>query len=139
MGQRYRVGKVLVPHGPGHELHPDLSCQSGHLSLHVFVIHASNGITAQWEGFPRSGKLRSASGRMTGMIEMPPPPEPPVLEPEKIRALIDYAEKMAEFMEAEMQLQRELGKATPENDLSGLVTGWRFTAQGLRDSYDQQF
>lgn len=76
---------------------------------------------------------------MTGMIQMPPPPEPPELEPEKIRALIDYAEKMAEFMEAETELLRELGKATPENDLSGLVTGWRFTAQGLRDSYDQQF
>ena len=39
-------------------------------------------------------------------------------------------------MEAEMELIRGLGRATPENDLSELVEGWRFTAQGLRDSYD---
>ena len=76
---------------------------------------------------------------MAGMIEMPPPPEPPELEPDKIRALIDYADKMAAFMEAETELLRELGRATPENDLSELVDGWRFTAQGLRDSYDGQF
>ena len=42
-------------------------------------------------------------------------------------------------MEAEMKLGRELGKATPENHLSELVEGWRFTAQGLRDSYDGRF
>ena len=36
-----------------------------------------------------------ASDRMAGMIEMPPPPEPPELEPDKIRALIDYADRMA--------------------------------------------
>ena len=76
---------------------------------------------------------------MAGMIEMPPPPEPPELEPDKIRALIDYADRMAAFMEAEMKLGRELGKTTPEDDLSGLVEGWRFTAQGLRDSYDGRF
>ena len=76
---------------------------------------------------------------MAGMIEMPPPPEPPELEPDKIRALIDYADRMAAFMEAEIKLSRELGKTTPENYLSELVEGWRFTAQGLRDSYDGQF
>ncbi len=76
---------------------------------------------------------------MAGMIEMPPPPEPPELEPDKIRALIDYADKMAAVMEAQMELARELGRATPENNLSELVDGWRFTAQGLRDSYDGQF
>ena len=76
---------------------------------------------------------------MAGMIEMPPPPEPPELEPDKIRALIDYADRMAAFMEAEMKLGRELGKTTPEDDLSELVEGWRFTAQGLRDSYDGRF
>lgn len=31
---------------------------------------------------------------MTGMIEMPPP-EPPQLEADKIRALMDYADRMA--------------------------------------------
>lgn len=46
---------------------------------------------------------------------------------------------MAAFMEAEMELARQLGRATPENDLSELVKGWRFTAQGLRDSYDGRF
>ncbi|MET1063420.1 MAG: hypothetical protein ABWX85_00440 [Arthrobacter sp.] len=73
------------------------------------------------------------------MIEMPPPPEPPELEPDKVRALIDYADKMAAFMEAEIKLGRELGKTTPEDDLSELVEGWKFTAQGLRDSYDGRF
>lgn len=139
MGDRYRVGQVLLPYGSRHELHLDLSCYCGHLSLLTFVVHASNGITARREGPPLLRKVSSASDRMSCMMEMPPPPEPPVLEPEKIRALIDYAEKMAAFMEAEMQLLHELGRATPENDLSGLVAGWRFTAQGLRDSYDQQF
>jgi hypothetical protein len=77
---------------------------------------------------------------MTGMMEMPSPfPEPPELEPDKIRALIDYAEKVAAYYEAEMKLMRELGRATPDDHLSELVTGWRFTAQGLRDSYDGQF
>lgn len=76
---------------------------------------------------------------MAGMIEMPPPPEPPELEPDKVRALIDYADRMAAFMEAEMKLGRELGKTAPEDDLSELVEGWKFTAQGLRDSYDRRF
>jgi hypothetical protein len=77
---------------------------------------------------------------MAGMIEMPPrPPEPPDLEPDKIRALIDYADRTAAFFEAEIELMRGLGKPIPENDLSGLVEGWRFAAQGLRDSYDGQF
>lgn len=76
---------------------------------------------------------------MAGMTEMPPPPEPPELEPDAIRALIDYADKMAAYMEAETELVRELGRASAENDLSGLVQGWRFTAQGLRDSYDGRF
>lgn len=76
---------------------------------------------------------------MAGMIEMPPPPEPPELEPDMVRALIDYADRMAAFMAAEMKLGRELGKTAPEDDLSGLVKGWKFTAQGLRDSYDGRF
>jgi hypothetical protein len=77
---------------------------------------------------------------MTGMIEMPSPfPEPPELEPDKIRALIDYAEKVAAYYEAEMKLMRELDRATSDDDRSGLVTGWRFAAQCLRDSYDGQF
>jgi hypothetical protein len=76
---------------------------------------------------------------MAGMIEMPPPPEPPELEPDKVRALIDYADRMAAFMEAEMKLGRELGKTTSEDDLSELVEGWKFTAQGLRDIYDGRF
>lgn len=75
---------------------------------------------------------------MAGMVEMQPP-EPPELTPDNIRALIDYADRMAAFMEAEMELARQLGRATPENDLSELVEGWRFTAQGLRDSYDGRF
>jgi hypothetical protein len=77
---------------------------------------------------------------MAGMIEMPPPfPEPPELEPDKIRALIDYAEKVAAYYEDEMKLMRELDRATPGDDRSGLVTGWKFTALGLRESYDGQF
>lgn len=77
---------------------------------------------------------------MAGMTEIPPaPPEPPELEPDKIRALVDYADQQAAYVEAEMKLMRELGRATPENDLSGLVAGWKFTAQGLRDSYDGRF
>ena len=76
---------------------------------------------------------------MAGMIEMPPPPEPPELEPDKVRALIDYADRMAAFMEAEIKLGRELGKTTHDDDLSELVEGWKFTAQGLRDSYDGRF
>lgn len=60
---------------------------------------------------------------MAGMIEMPPPPEPPELEPDKIRALIDYAGKMAAFMEAEMELVRSLGRTGPERDLGELVGG----------------
>jgi hypothetical protein len=74
------------------------------------------------------------------MIEMPPPfPEPPELEPDKIRALIDYAEKVAAYYEDEIKRMRELGKSTPENDLSELIAGWKFTALGLRESYDGQF
>ena len=76
---------------------------------------------------------------MAGMIEMPPPPEPPELEPDKVRALIDYADRMAAFMEAEIKLGRDLGKTTPEDDLSELVEGWKVTAQGLRDSSDGRF
>lgn len=78
---------------------------------------------------------------MAGMIVMPPPPEPPELEPDKIRALIDYADKMAEYMGAEMDLIHEHDEADTSSDryLSGLVEGWKFTAQGLRDSYDGQF
>ena len=73
---------------------------------------------------------------MAGMIEMPPPPEPPELEPDKIRALIDYADSMAAFMEAEMKLDRELGKTTPENhhDYCELARRLRGSpALGLRD------
>ncbi len=33
----------------------------------------------------------------------------------------------------------ELGKANPENNLNELADGWKFTAQGLRDSYDAQY
>jgi hypothetical protein len=33
----------------------------------------------------------------------------------------------------------ELGKANPENNLTELADGWKFTAQGLRDSYDRQY
>ncbi|WP_139006238.1 hypothetical protein [Arthrobacter crystallopoietes] len=73
------------------------------------------------------------------MIEMPPPPEPPKLEPEKIRALISYADDMAAYMQSEIELAYEFGKSTPENDLTELVEGWKFTAQGLRDSYDGQY
>lgn len=78
---------------------------------------------------------------MAGMIKMPPSPEPPELEPDKIRALIEYADRMAEYMEAEKKLDHEPGMAGSSSDkyLSGLVQGWRFTAQGLRDSYDGQF
>ena len=76
---------------------------------------------------------------MTCMIEMPPPPEPPALEPDKIRALIHYADKMAAFMEAQVELTRHLGRTAPEDDMSELVEGWKFVAQGLRDSYDGQF
>lgn len=46
---------------------------------------------------------------------------------------------MGTFVEAQMELARQLGRATPENDLSELVEGWRFTAQGLRDSFDGRF
>ena len=80
--------------------------------------------------------LKGTSDRVAGMIEMRPP-EPPELEPDKIRALIDYADRMAAFLEAEMELVRGLCRATPENDLSKLDEGWRFTAQGLRNSYDE--
>ncbi|QTG80138.1 hypothetical protein [Arthrobacter crystallopoietes] len=41
-----------------------------------------------------------------------PPPEPPELEPEKVRQLIEYADKMTAFMEAEMELIHELGRAS---------------------------
>jgi hypothetical protein len=75
---------------------------------------------------------------MAGMIEMPLP-EPPELGPDKIRALIDYADNMAAFVDAETELVHELGRATPDNDLSELTEGWRFTAQGLRDIYDGRF
>lgn len=66
-------------------------------------------------GPPLNAVPKSASDRLTGMIEMPTP-EPPELEPDKIRALIDYADRMAAFMEAEMELARQLVTATPEND-----------------------
>ncbi|WP_247040424.1 hypothetical protein [Arthrobacter rhizosphaerae] len=59
------------------------------------------------------------------MIEMPTP-EPPELEPDKIRALFDYADRMAAFMEAEMELARHLVRATPENDLRDCAA--RFSA-----------
>jgi hypothetical protein len=73
------------------------------------------------------------------MIDMPPPPEPPALPAEKVRDLIGYADLMADFMSAEMELISELGKASPENDLTPLVEGWRFVAQAMRDSYDGQY
>jgi hypothetical protein len=75
---------------------------------------------------------------MAAMIDMPSPPEPPTLPVEKVRNLIDYAERMSAFMSAETELISELGKASPENDLPPLIDGWRFMAQAVRDSYDGQ-
>ncbi len=73
------------------------------------------------------------------MIEMPSVPEPPTLEPEQIKGLISYAENMAAFLQAEMELIHELGRSTAESDLNERIEGWKFTAQGLRDSYDGQY
>jgi hypothetical protein len=56
------------------------------------------------------------------------------LEPEKIKALIDFAEKMAAFVEAEMELVHEIGGSPAESGLTELVDGCKFTAEGLRDS-----
>lgn len=65
-------------------------------------------------------------------------PDPPDLPPGKIRELIDYAERMAVSMEAEMKACR-LGKASPEHDLSEIIAGWKFTALAIRERYDGQF
>lgn len=46
---------------------------------------------------------------------------------------------MAAFTQEEMELVSELVKANPENDLTELVDGGKFSAQGLRDSYDGQY
>jgi hypothetical protein len=73
------------------------------------------------------------------MDEVLPPPEPPQLPQDKIRDLIDYADRMAAFMEAEMNLIRRLGRATSETDLEPLVEGWKFVAQAMRDSYDVRY
>jgi hypothetical protein len=70
------------------------------------------------------------------MIDMPRPPEPPALPQEKIRELIDYADGMATFMEAEAELINELGRTTPENSLASAIGGWKFTALALWQSYD---
>ena len=48
------------------------------------------------------------------------------MEPEKIKALIDYAEKMTAFIEAEIELVHEIGKSPAE---SGLATGPDQSAQ----------
>jgi hypothetical protein len=73
---------------------------------------------------------------MSNMIEMPRPPEPPVLPHEKIRELIAYADGMAAFMEAEAELINELGRTAPENDPAPIIQGWKFTALALRESYN---
>jgi hypothetical protein len=73
------------------------------------------------------------------MIEVPPP-KLPALEPAEIRGLIAYADDMADFMQAEME--RSVSSARQiqrKNDLTELVDGSKFTAQGLRDSYDGQY
>ncbi|MFF2317421.1 hypothetical protein ACFVTE_14265 [Arthrobacter sp. NPDC058097] len=66
-------------------------------------------------------------------------PEPPDLPAMKIRELIDYADRMAASMEAEMKVVRRLGRASPEHDLSEIIAGWKFTALAIRESYDGQF
>jgi hypothetical protein len=76
---------------------------------------------------------------MAAMIDMPPPPEPPPLPAEKVRGLIEYADRMVAFMQAETELIGELGRAAPENDLSPLIEGWKFVAQAMRDGYDGQY
>lgn len=76
---------------------------------------------------------------MAAMIDMPPTPEPPALPSEKVRDLIDYADRMAAFISAETELIGELGRAPAENNLTPLIEGWRFVAQAMRDSYDGQY
>ncbi|RAM36119.1 hypothetical protein [Arthrobacter globiformis] len=66
-------------------------------------------------------------------------PEPPDLPAQKIRELIDYADRMATSMEAEMDMIRRLGKASPEHDLGEIIAGWKFTALAIRESYDGRF
>ncbi|MBT2550570.1 hypothetical protein [Arthrobacter sp. ISL-65] len=63
-------------------------------------------------------------------------PQPPDLPAEKIRALIDYADRMAASMEAEVDMIRRAGKASPEHDLGEIIEGWRFTSLAIRESYD---
>jgi hypothetical protein len=75
---------------------------------------------------------------MASMIEMPRPPEPPSLPQEKIRELIAYADGMAVFMEAEVELINEMGRSATGNDLVRIIEGWKFTALALRESYDGQ-
>ncbi|MBT2546903.1 hypothetical protein [Arthrobacter sp. ISL-65] len=73
------------------------------------------------------------------MEEMITYPEPPDIPAEKIRELIDYANRMAASMEAEMKVVRRLGRASPEHDLSEIIEGWRFTSLAIRESYDGRF
>jgi hypothetical protein len=70
------------------------------------------------------------------MIDMPLPPEPPELPAEKVRDLVEYADRMAAFIAAETELVGEFGRTAGQNDLTRLVEGWKFTARALRDSYD---
>lgn len=66
-------------------------------------------------------------------------PEPPDLPAEKIRQLIDYADRMAAAMEAEMKVADSLGGVFPDHRLNDTIAGWRFTALAIRESYDGGF
>lgn len=66
-------------------------------------------------------------------------PEPPDLPAEKIRQLIDYADRMAAAMEAELKTADSLGGVPTGHRMGESIAGWRFTALAIRESYDGRF
>jgi hypothetical protein len=68
---------------------------------------------------------------------LPLPPQPPHLEPMQIREFIRYAEQMADYIEADIELAKRARHAAVDH--SDIAKGWRFTALAVAETYDGEF
>lgn len=73
------------------------------------------------------------------MVFVHEPPKPPELSASQIRALVEYAQKMAEYMEVEISHANETGMGHAALHLPAVVEGWNFTAQAIAETYDGEF
>ncbi len=73
------------------------------------------------------------------MVFFHPPPHPPELSADQIRALIKCAEKMAAYMEDEITNANRAGIGHTVLHLPAVVEGWRFTATAISETYDGEY